>query len=276
MFGAMIGLPEILIILLALFFYVTTVVGLILLVLWLVRRQSQPVPGASMMNSETVEFTSQARRFSFVELKADRARLRWDRYGLGLGVTVVCVSLLNGLLLAAGVWRGLDTVLVGLVMAVAAFNIFVLLEFHKAGSAAACPRCGTLLPSSSPQGMCPRCLMGVGIGTQASTAGEFRPQENKISPPPESEVARRFPHLEILECLGYGGMGVVFYEMLTGELPLGKFQPPSKKVEVDVRLDEVVLRALEKEPERRYQQARQVKTDVETIAHAPQSVPGAS
>ena len=60
-------------------------------------------------------------------------------------------------------------------------------------------------------------------------------------------------------------LGVVFYEMLTGELPLGKFQPPSRKVQVDVRLDEVVLHALEKEPERRYQQASQVKTDVETI-----------
>jgi tRNA A-37 threonylcarbamoyl transferase component Bud32 len=61
-------------------------------------------------------------------------------------------------------------------------------------------------------------------------------------------------------------LGVVFYEMLTGELPLGKFSPPSKKVHVDVRLDEVVLHALEKEPARRYQQANQVKTDVETIA----------
>ena len=61
-------------------------------------------------------------------------------------------------------------------------------------------------------------------------------------------------------------LGVVFYEMLTGELPLGKFAPPSRKVHVDVRLDDVVLRALEKEPERRYQQASQVKTAVETIA----------
>jgi serine/threonine protein kinase len=62
-------------------------------------------------------------------------------------------------------------------------------------------------------------------------------------------------------------LGVVFYEMLTGELPLGKFAPPSRKVRVDVRLDEVVLHALEKEPERRYQQASEVKTDVETISH---------
>ncbi len=64
-------------------------------------------------------------------------------------------------------------------------------------------------------------------------------------------------------------LGVVFYEMLTGELPLGKFQPPSKKVQVDVRLDEVVLHALEKEPERRYQHASEVKTAVEAIASTP-------
>jgi serine/threonine protein kinase len=61
-------------------------------------------------------------------------------------------------------------------------------------------------------------------------------------------------------------LGVVFYEMLTGELPLGKFQPPSQKFEVDPRLDEVVIHALEKEPDRRYQQVGQMKTDVEKIA----------
>lgn len=67
-------------------------------------------------------------------------------------------------------------------------------------------------------------------------------------------------------------LGVVFYEMLTGELPLGKFAPPSRKVEVDVRLDEVVLRALEKEPERRYQHASQLKTDVETISSSESEI----
>lgn len=60
-------------------------------------------------------------------------------------------------------------------------------------------------------------------------------------------------------------LGVVFYQMLTGELPAGHFAPPSRKVPIDVRLDEVVLRALEKEPERRYQQASELKTRVETI-----------
>ena len=68
-------------------------------------------------------------------------------------------------------------------------------------------------------------------------------------------------------------LGVVFYEMLTGELPLGRFAPPSQKVHVDVRLDEVVLHALEREPERRYQQASQVKTDLETITAQAPSAP---
>ena len=60
-------------------------------------------------------------------------------------------------------------------------------------------------------------------------------------------------------------LGVVFYEMLTGELPIGRFAAPSHKVEIDVRLDEVVLRTLEKEPQRRYQHASQIKSDVQTI-----------
>jgi tRNA A-37 threonylcarbamoyl transferase component Bud32 len=61
-------------------------------------------------------------------------------------------------------------------------------------------------------------------------------------------------------------LGVVFYELLTGELPLGRFAPPSHKVAVDGRLDQVVLRALEKEPAERYQHISDVKSDVEAIA----------
>jgi len=61
-------------------------------------------------------------------------------------------------------------------------------------------------------------------------------------------------------------LGVVFYEMLTGELPLGHFAPPSQKSSADPRLDDVVLRALAKKPEQRTQSAGEVKTQVETIA----------
>jgi predicted Ser/Thr protein kinase len=61
-------------------------------------------------------------------------------------------------------------------------------------------------------------------------------------------------------------LGVVLYEMLTGELPLGRFEPPSHRVELDVRIDQVVLRALEKSPERRYQRASEIKTDLASSA----------
>jgi serine/threonine protein kinase len=60
-------------------------------------------------------------------------------------------------------------------------------------------------------------------------------------------------------------LGVVFYEMLTGELPKKPIEPPSRKVQIDVRLDEVVLRSLEQNPELRFQQVSEVKTMVETI-----------
>jgi uncharacterized protein (TIGR03435 family) len=61
-------------------------------------------------------------------------------------------------------------------------------------------------------------------------------------------------------------LGVVFYEMLTGELPGKTIEPPSRRVHIDVRLDEVVLRALEKTPELRWQTAADLRTQVETIS----------
>ncbi|MGC9943089.1 MAG: serine/threonine-protein kinase [Verrucomicrobiota bacterium] len=64
-------------------------------------------------------------------------------------------------------------------------------------------------------------------------------------------------------------LGVVFYQMLTGELPGKTIEPPSRKVHIDVRLDEIVLRALEKKPELRYQKASVFKTQLETIYEEP-------
>ncbi len=64
-------------------------------------------------------------------------------------------------------------------------------------------------------------------------------------------------------------LGVVFYEMLTGELPGKRLEPPSAKVHIDVRLDEIVLRALENKPDRRYRQVSEVKALVDTIVVTP-------
>jgi serine/threonine protein kinase len=60
-------------------------------------------------------------------------------------------------------------------------------------------------------------------------------------------------------------LGVMFYEMLTGGLPMGRFALPSQKVAMDRRIDEIVLKALEKEPERRYQHAHELKAAIDAL-----------
>ncbi len=72
-------------------------------------------------------------------------------------------------------------------------------------------------------------------------------------------------------------LGVVFYEMLTGELPMGRFAPPSAKSmterQIDLRVDEIVMRALAKERELRQQSAGEMKTEVETVSARVQPSP---
>jgi tRNA A-37 threonylcarbamoyl transferase component Bud32 len=68
-------------------------------------------------------------------------------------------------------------------------------------------------------------------------------------------------------------LGVVFYEMLTGELPLGRFPLPSERVPVDARLDGIVVRALEKDPDRRYQRASDIRTAMASAAGSGLAAP---
>lgn len=73
-------------------------------------------------------------------------------------------------------------------------------------------------------------------------------------------------------------LGVVFYEMLTGELPIGRFESPSERVPMDARVDDIVLRTLEKQREKRFQNAGEIKTEVEHVTQTPagtQAIPQA-
>ncbi len=61
-------------------------------------------------------------------------------------------------------------------------------------------------------------------------------------------------------------LGAVLYEMLTGETPKGEIEAPSRRVQVDIRIDEIVLKALEHEPEKRFATASEFRSEVEAAA----------
>jgi serine/threonine protein kinase len=113
-------------------------------------------------------------------------------------------------------------------------------------------------------------MMGVGLDpasaltspnasglTQESVLGTPR----YMAPEQSSQPARVDHRADIYS------LGVVLYELLTGELPVGEFDPPSRKVHIDVRLDAIVLRALEQTPELRYQTIGEMRTEVETVVN---------
>jgi serine/threonine protein kinase len=58
-------------------------------------------------------------------------------------------------------------------------------------------------------------------------------------------------------------LGVMLYEMLCREVPRGIFDPPSARTPgCDTRIDQVVTKAMQQQPERRYQSTPEMKTDV--------------
>jgi len=63
---------------------------------------------------------------------------------------------------------------------------------------------------------------------------------------------------------------VVLYEMLTGELPIGRFDLPSRKLpDVDRRLDAILEKGLAKDPGRRYERASAMARELADVASAP-------
>ena len=72
---------------------------------------------------------------------------------------------------------------------------------------AQCPQCGRLVPSDAPSGVCPQCLLGIGMQTTSHV--ERHERSGNFTPPKPDQLAQHFPHLEILNLIGHGGMGAV-------------------------------------------------------------------
>ncbi len=116
--------------------------------------------------------------------------------------------------------------------------------------------------------------VGTGDAAAGSTA-EFTEAGKVMGTPRYMAPEQREHPTEVDHRADIYALGVVLYQMLTGELPDERqLQPPSRRVRLDVRLDEIVLRALEQEPSRRYASATEFKTRVETFTTTPPPPPG--
>ncbi len=101
-----------------------------------------------------------------------------------------------------------------------------------------------------------------GPGEGPAVAGGSLPFGTPDYAAPEQADGRSDPRSDLYS------LGVVLYEMLTGERPRGSVEPPSRRVQVDVRIDEIVLRALEKTPELRFATAAEFRTRVQAAGEA--------
>jgi serine/threonine protein kinase len=115
-------------------------------------------------------------------------------------------------------------------------------------------------------------LVDFGLAKWLGPAGQHGPDESRVAgtwgymAPEQLSMPESVDHRADVF-----STGVVGYEMLTGEIPRGERRPPSAKSAADPRFDPIVLRALEHDRERRYQQMRDMNADLAQLTRTPES-----
>jgi serine/threonine protein kinase len=106
---------------------------------------------------------------------------------------------------------------------------------------------------------------GLARRTDATTNAKGRTVAGTVLGTPDYMAPEQMRGIEVDHRADVYSLGVVLYEMLCKEVPRGFFDPPSKRVGVDTSIDDVVKKAMQQLPERRYQRTAEMKTEVQRI-----------
>ncbi len=104
-------------------------------------------------------------------------------------------------------------------------------------------------------------------GSAASVAAEasLTGSADRLGTPHYMAPEQRERGVEVDHRADIYSLGVVFYELLTGELPSTVLVPPSQRSSIDPRVDDVVRRALATPATDRFQSAAEFKTELDEI-----------
>jgi serine/threonine protein kinase len=73
-----------------------------------------------------------------------------------------------------------------------------------------CQHCGKALGPEAIEGLCPECLMKMGLGAGTEAGGTASQAKRAFVPPTIAELSPKFPQFELLAFIGHGGMGAVY------------------------------------------------------------------
>ena len=108
-----------------------------------------------------------------------------------------------------------------------------------------------------------------GLAKRYDAESSFRTQTGTGMGTPDYAAPEQFdPAAQIDHRADIYALGVMIYQMITGQLPHGVWKPPSQRAEVAPQWDEIVGRAMQSDPADRYQKATEVKMDVSSISLA--------
>lgn len=109
-----------------------------------------------------------------------------------------------------------------------------------------------------------------GLAKKFDQINSFVTMTNMIMGTPEYAAPEQVDaHREVDHRADIYALGVMIYQMLTGQLPRGAWQPPSSKPGVDRRLDAIVIKAMMHDRNQRYQSVTEMRRAIEDITNKP-------